>query len=190
MLGLEALEQVAGERPAKGDDGVVAGHVGLDDLALALWHVGASFDHDRVAFAAWLKERALQETSHIATYVLLMKGEIAGFHSLGMSEVELRTRQRQKLSASHPRQGAVLILWLARSADAEVGAEAILRHAVGIAQIGSRRVGAAVIAVDPFDAATEGYWREHFGFRASLTKKPDADGVQRSRLWLPLLPEG
>lgn len=142
------------------------------------------------AAAAWLKERALKETSHIATYVLLMKGEVAGFYSLGMSEVELRKQQRQKLSASHPRQGAVLILWLARAANAEVGAETIFRHAVGIAQIGSRRVGAAVIAVDPFDAASEDYWRKHFGFRASLTKKPDTDGVRRSRLWLPLLPEG
>jgi hypothetical protein len=142
------------------------------------------------AAAAWLKERALKETSHIATYLLLMRGEVAGFYSLGMSEVELRTQQRQKLSTSHPRQGAVLILWLARSADTEVGAETIFRHAVGIAQIGSRRVGAAVIAVDPFDGATEDYWRKHFGFRASLTKRSDANGSQRSRLWLPLLPEG
>lgn len=142
------------------------------------------------AAAAWLRERALKEVSHIATYVLLMEGEVAGFYSLGMSEVELRTQQRQKLSASHPRQGAVLILWLARSADAEVGAETIFRHAIGIAQIGSRRVGAAVIAVDPFDAAAEDYWRKHFGFRASLTKRRDANGSQRSRLWLPLLPEG
>jgi hypothetical protein len=142
------------------------------------------------AAAAWLKGRALKEAGHIATYVLLMKGEVAGFYSLGMSEVELRTRQRQKLSASHPRQGAVLILWLARSANAEVGAETIFRHAVGIAQIGSRRVGAAVIAVDPFDAPAEDYWRKHFGFRASLTKRTDANGLQRSRLWLPLLPEG
>lgn len=134
------------------------------------------------AAASWLKERALRETSHIATYVLLIKGEVAGFYSLGMSEVELRTQQRRKLAASHPRQGAVLILWLARAAEADVEAATILRHAVGIAQIGSRRVGAAVIAVDPFDAATEDYWREHFGFRASLTKRLDADGAERSRL--------
>jgi hypothetical protein len=70
-----------------------------------------------------------------------------------------------------------------------VDAATILRDAVGIAQIGSRRVGAAVIAVDPFDAATESYWRQHFGFRASLTKRKDADGEKRSRLWLPLFPE-
>jgi hypothetical protein len=70
-----------------------------------------------------------------------------------------------------------------------VDAESILRHAVGIAQIGSRRVGAAVIAVDPFDAATEDYWRHHFGFRTSLTRRIDADGQERSRLWLPLFPE-
>ena len=140
--------------------------------------------------ASWLKERALKETSHIATYVLLIKGQVAGFYSLGMSEVELRTQQRRKLSASHPRQGAVLILWLARAVGADMDAATILRHAVGIAQIGSRRVGAAVIAVDPYDAATESYWRQHFGFRASLTKRIDADGAERSRLWLPLFPEG
>ncbi len=106
-----------------------------------------------------------------------------------MSEVELRSQHRKGISASHPRQGAVLILWLARAAKANVDAATILRHAVGIAQIGSRRVGAAVIAVDPFDAATEDYWRQHFGFRASLTKRRDAGGEQRSRLWLPLFPE-
>jgi hypothetical protein len=142
------------------------------------------------AAAAWLKERALRETSHIATYVLLAEGDVAGFYSLGMSEVELRSQHRKGISASHPRQGAVLILWLARAADTKsVDAATILRHAVGIAQIGSRRVGAAVIAVDPFDAATEDYWRQHFGFRASLTKRTDADGQQRSRLWLPLFSE-
>ena len=120
--------------------------------------------------------------------MLLVKGQVAGFYSLGMSEVELRTQHRKGLSASHPRQGAVLILWLARAAEAHVDAAMIVRHAVGIAQIGARQVGAAVIAVDPFDVASEGYWREHFGFRSSLTKRTDADGVKRSRLWMPLFP--
>jgi len=141
------------------------------------------------AAAAWLKERALKETSHIATYLMLVQGDVGGFYSLGMSEVELRSQHRKGISAKHPRQGAVLVLWLARAANASVDAATILRHAVGIAQIGSRRVGAAVIAVDPFDAATENYWRQHFGFRASLTTRTDADGKQRRRLWLPLFPE-
>lgn len=141
------------------------------------------------AATAWLQGRALKEVGHVATYVLLSEGEIAGFYSLGMSEVELRSQHRKGISASHPRQGAVLILWLARSAGASIESTVILRHAVGIAQIGSRRVGAAVIAVDPFDEAVEEYWREHFGFRSSLTKRIDADGKQRCRLWLPLFPE-
>jgi hypothetical protein len=106
-----------------------------------------------------------------------------------MSEVELRTQDRKEISASHPRQGAVLVLWLARAAESSVDAATIFRHAVGIAQIGSRKVGAAVIAVDPFDAAAEAYWRQRFGFRASFTKRRDADGEQRSRLWLPLFPD-
>jgi hypothetical protein len=141
------------------------------------------------AAATWLKGGAVKETSHVATYVLLVKGEVAGFYSLGMSEVELRTQQRKKLEASHPRQGAVLILWLARAAGAEVDAATIVQHAVGIAQVAARQVGAAVIAVDPFDAASEGYWRERFGFRSSLTKTTDADGTEHRRLWMPLFPE-
>lgn len=140
------------------------------------------------AATTWLKARALKETSHIATYALLVRGEVAGFYSLGMSEVELRSQHRKEISASHPRQGAVLILWLARAAETDVGGATIFRHAVGIAQIGSRKIGAAVIAVDPFDAPSEDFWRQHFGFRASLTKRDDADGSQRSRLWLPLFP--
>lgn len=141
------------------------------------------------AATAWLKGRALQETSHVATYVLLIEGEVAGFYSLGMSEVELRTQHRRVVSASHPRQGAVLILWLARAASARTVGVAIFRHAIGIAQIGARKVGAAVVAVDPYDAATEHYWRQHFGFRASLTKRRNADNEPRPRLWLPLFLE-
>lgn len=141
------------------------------------------------AAAIWLKERAIKETSSIATYVLLIKGNVAGFYSLGMGEVELRSQHRKAIPASHPRQGAVVILWLARAARTSVDAAVVFRHAVGIAQLGSRKVGAAVVAVDPFDVATEDYWRQRFGFRASLTKRRDVDGKERSRLWLPLFPE-
>jgi len=41
----------------------------------------------------------------------------------------------------------------------------------------------------PDRAEAQLIWRQHFGFRASLTKQRDADGEQRSRLWLPLFPE-
>jgi predicted TIM-barrel enzyme len=115
---------------------------------------------------------------------------VLAFYSLGMGEVELRTQHRKKLGSRHPRVGAAVVLWLARAADAEVDAEAILRHAVGIAQIAGRHVGAGVIALDPFDSATESFWRERFGFRASLTRRRDTDGENRPRLWLPLFPDG
>lgn len=115
----------------------------------------------------------------IATYVLLPGGEVVAFYSLGMSEVLLRTEHRKSLEATHPRQGAVLILWLAWAAEADVNADTILSHAVGIAQIGARHVGAAVIALDPYDEATERFWRQRFGFRASLTRRADAEGIER-----------
>lgn len=109
----------------------------------------------REAAQRWLKDEALRHAANIATYVLLLEGEVAAFYSLGMSEVELRTQHRKQLMASHPRQGAVVIAWLVRAAEANVDAETILRHAVGIGQIGARSVGAAVIALDPFDQGTE-----------------------------------
>ncbi len=142
------------------------------------------------AAESWLKERSLSEAGRIATYVLLIAEEVAAFYSVGMGEVELRTQHRKQLSAGHPRQGAVLILWLARAAKADVDGETILRHAVGISQIGARHVGAAVIALDPYDACTERLWRERFGFRTSLTRRRGGDGEERPRLWMPLFPDG
>jgi hypothetical protein len=118
------------------------------------------------------------------------RGRSGGVLLARNGEVELRTQHRKSLEGAHPRQGAVLILWLARAAGAEVDAETILRHAVGIGQIAARRVGAAVIALDPYDEETERMWRERFGFRRSLTRRPDADRVERARLWMPLFPEG
>ena len=138
----------------------------------------------------WLRDSALNQAGSIATYVLVRNGGLEAFYSLGMSEVELRSQHRKKLSGSHPRQGAVLILWLARAAEADCGAETSLKHAVGMSQIGARQIGAAAIALDPFDAGTEQFWRERFGFRASLTRRRDADGKERPRLWMPLFPSG
>lgn len=139
------------------------------------------------AATEWLRESALDEADHVATYVALIDGEVAAFYSLAMSEVELSSAHRKGLDVSHPRAGAVLIAWLARAEEAEIGATEILRHAVGIARIGARRVGAAVIVVDPYDAGSEEFWRERFGFRSSRTKRVDADGEERARLWRRLL---
>jgi hypothetical protein len=142
------------------------------------------------AATEWLKRSALHQSSHVATYFLVENDQALAFYSLGMGEVELRTQHRKKLESSHPRVGAAVVLWLARAAEADVGAETILRLAVGIAQIAGRHVGAGVIALDPFDSATESFWRERLGFRASLTRRRDTDGEDRPRLWLPLFPEG
>lgn len=142
------------------------------------------------AATEWLQQSALDRTGNIATYVLLEGDRMLAFYSLGMGEVELRTQHRKKVGGQHPKIGAVVVLWLARAKEANIEAEVILTHAVGIGQIAGRHVGAGVIALDPFDAATEAFWRERFGFKASLTRRRDADGEERPRLWLPLFPDG
>jgi hypothetical protein len=142
------------------------------------------------AATEWLQQSALDRTGNIATYVLLEGDQMLAFYSLGMGKVELRTQHRKKVGGRHPRVGAVVVLWLARAKEANIDAEVILTHAVGIGRIAGRHVGAGVIALDPFDAATEAFWRERFGFKASLTRRRDADGEERSRLRLPLFPDG
>jgi hypothetical protein len=139
------------------------------------------------AATEWLQNKALEEMDHVATYVALADGEVSAFYSLAMGEAELSSAHRKGVGASHPRAGAVLITWLARAEQAKIDAEEILHHAVGIARIGAREVGAAVIVVDPFDDATEEFWRQKFGFRRSRTKRKDANGEERARLWMRLL---
>lgn len=159
------------------------------DLGEALERFTAPPGPAGAAAAEWLREGARTERGHIATYVLLEEGEILAFHSLGMGEVELRTQHRRRLGAGHPRQGAVVVLWLARAAGASVPAEEILTHALGIARRAATHVGAAVLALDPFDEETERFWRGTLGFRASLTRRTDSTGASRARLWMPLFPE-
>lgn len=139
------------------------------------------------AATEWLRDRALDEADHVATYIALADGGIAAFYSLAMSEVELSSAHRRSADISHPRAGAVLIAWLARAEKADVGAAEILRHAVGIARIGARQVGAAAIVLDPYDAGSEEFWRDRFGFRSSRTKRIDFKGEERTRLWRRLL---
>ena len=159
-------------------------------LADAIEHFQAPATAAGGAAERWLKQSAAGQHDHVATYLLIVDGEVAAFYSLGMSEVELRTDQRKALGAEHPRLGAVLILWLAKARNAQLDAATILAHAVGMAQIGARNVGAAVVAVDPYDAAVERLWRERFGFRASRTTRRDSEGEERPRLWMPLFPNG
>lgn len=139
------------------------------------------------AAAEWLRRHALHNAHAVATWLMLDDaGEIAAFHALSMAEVVLTGRWRERLDVSHPRQGAVLIAWIARAAHGEVHANEILGHAGGIAQRAARLVGAAALAVDPFDEDTEAMWVEGFGFRRSATELPGRSGLRR--LWNPLLP--
>jgi hypothetical protein len=149
---------------------------------------GPDTDAGRAA-ERWLQERALEESDHIATWLFFREGELAGFHSLSMGEVELRQRERKRFRASHPRQGAVLILWMARAVEASVDGERLVLHAVGVGQQAARLVGASVIAADPYDSSVEGLWRD-LGFRRSGTDYRGADGAKLKRLWAPLLIDG
>ena len=117
------------------------------------------------AAASWLHEKAREQMAFVATYVLVEDDEILGFYALGMGEVELRSDHRRKLGAAHPRQGAVVILWMARAEAASISADALLAHALGVARRAAERVGAAALALDPFDDETERFWRNRFGFR-------------------------
>lgn len=135
--------------------------------------------------ADWLRSHAVANSHAVATWLMISDElEVVAFHALSMAEVVLTGRWRERLDVTHPRQGAVLVAWLARDETSEVHADEILLHAAGIAQRAARLVGAAVLAVDPFDAAAEAMWVERFNFRRSATVLRGDE--ERRRLWNPL----
>lgn len=139
------------------------------------------------AAAEWLHRHAIHNAHAVATWMMLGEdGEVAGFHALSMAEIRLTGRWQERLDVTHPRQGAVLVAWIARAANAEVHADEILLHAVGLAQRAARLVGAVALALDPFDKETESMWIESFGFRRSTTELPGRPDLRR--LWNPLFP--
>jgi hypothetical protein len=57
----------------------------------------------------------------------------------------------------------------------------MLEHAAHTARLARHYVGATVLVVDPFDEATDSYWREHWGLKPSEQRVP---GNRRlHRLW-------
>lgn len=136
----------------------------------------------------WLQKQVGQ-LGWIQTYVLMREGAVAAFHSLRMGEARLFTRDQKRVGVSHPSQGAIIVVWLARAADADVDAETILSHAVGIGQGAARSVGASLIALDPYDSTSDEMWRR-LGFRRSATPHTGADGAELRRLFRALFPAG
>jgi hypothetical protein len=132
------------------------------------------------ASADWLREHALDAHPACRTQVLLHRGVVQGYYSLTMGEVELRRAARKELAVVHPRQGAVLIVWLARAAEPSVErvADHLLLHATATARRGAAYVGGVVIALDPYDEATAEVWARR-GFRNSVTKRPG----KPARMW-------
>ena len=132
------------------------------------------------AAAEWLRENALDAHPGCQTRVLFHSGAVQGFYSLTMGEVELRSADRKAIGGGHPRQGAVLIVWLARAAEPTISqvADHLLKHAVGVARRGADYVGASVIALDPYNEATVALWAKR-GFKNSLTQRRD----KPHRMW-------
>lgn len=131
--------------------------------------------------AAWLQAHGADPGCR--TRLLITGGELAGFHALTMGQVELRSSHQQTVGAAHPRQGAVLLAWIARSRTSPGGTgEQLFLDALDRARRAVEFVGAAVLALDPYDEALDRYWRQRYGFRASQTEA--RNGLKR--LWLPI----
>ncbi len=132
--------------------------------------------------ATWLREQALREPQEATIRARLSYGRITGVYALCAAQVALAEDARAELGGLHYRtQPAVLLAQFARSVDAEgIGGE-LLQHAVGATHRALWWVGATVLVVDPFDEATDGYWREHWGLKPSDQRVPGNRRLRR--LW-------
>jgi hypothetical protein len=144
--------------------------------------------HAARAAAEWLREAGLDGESIAYLALLRDPWELVGFYALTVGEVELTGAHRKRLGLVHPIQGAVLVTQLARSARHRRAGHLLVEDAIGVASELASQAGTAVLALDPFDAATDEIWRERFGFRRSRTSLRVAgdDGRPLKRLYLPL----
>jgi len=138
------------------------------------------------ASADWLREHGLAGES--VPNLLVEDADLLGFYALTAGEVELNSRHRERLGLGHPTQGAVLVTQMAKSARHEVDGGRLLRDAIGIAGELAERIGASVLAVDPFDQETAELWQQRFKLRPSRTVVPGHEDPQDGlrRLYLPL----
>jgi hypothetical protein len=132
--------------------------------------------------ATWLTDQALREPQEATVRVRLCQSKITGVYALCAAQVALSTDDREQLGGAHYRtQPAILLAQFARAADTPgIGGE-MLEHAAHTARLARHYVGATVLVVDPFDEATDSYWREHWGLKPSEQRVP---GNRRlHRLW-------
>ncbi len=139
--------------------------------------------------AEWLAERALSEPQEATVRVRLSYGKVAGVYALCAAQVALSGEERAELGGVHYRtQPAILLAQFARATQASgIGTE-LFGHAARTAQQALSYVGATVLVVDPFDEATDAYWRERWGLRPSEQRVPGNRRLQR--LWTAIPREG
>ncbi|MDA0182909.1 hypothetical protein OJ997_21535 [Solirubrobacter phytolaccae] len=134
------------------------------------------------ASATWLREQGLNGES--IPYLLIEDGKLLGFYALTAGQVELSGGHRKRLGLARPTQGAVLLTQLAKSAAHEVDGGRLVEDAIGVASELAQRMGATVLAVDPFDEATDQMWQKRFQLRPSRTAVPGHPELKR--LYAPL----
>jgi hypothetical protein len=135
------------------------------------------------AATEWLRDRSLSGES--AAHLYLENGRVRGFYALAAGQVALETTDRRRLGLHYVTQPAFVVTWLAK-AEGRFGGmdgERLLLHALGSARRALAYVGATVLALDPFDEETDGFWRNEYGFQPSA-RAPG--GRILKRLWMPL----
>ncbi|MBA2346929.1 MAG: hypothetical protein H0V81_01415 [Solirubrobacterales bacterium] len=119
---------------------------------------------------AWLVTDGLRGES--VPYLWIRDGELLGFFSLAMGQIELRSSHLKRLDPpqQRPTQPAVLLTWIVKTPRPDVDGEWLLLQAVGLAGETASTIAATVLALDPFDIETADMWAKHYGARASKTR--------------------
>ena len=137
------------------------------------------------AAAKGLREDGLGGESQ--PYLAVVDQAIIGFYALTAGEVVLSGNHRKKLDLTFSTQGAVLLTWIAKSAQHEFDGEVLLTDAIGVALEIAEKASATVLALDPYDRSTADMWKARYAMRESRTELRARDGEPAlRRLYLPL----
>lgn len=136
-----------------------------------------------MAAVGWLQSIDVNAVQESVTHLCFVDGHLVGFYALASGQAVLTTKRRAEVGVRLRTQPAVILTWVAKSAQHQFDGSQLIEDAVFEALKAAEHVAATVLALDPFDAETAEMWRARYGFVDSAENGPGRD---LPRLVIPL----
>jgi hypothetical protein len=159
-----------------------AGSAAWDDLAEAVETFEAPCNDAGEACERWLKEEALDNYPHTATWVLFNAGLIHGFFAIcsGVVKISYPNGADKQAEVEKENWPCSQIKWLSKREGGKFRGRSIFRQATIRALEVAALQGNVALVIDPYDDETAALLHERHSFFRT---------ADQGQLWVPLYPE-